>query len=147
MALLDYLTTRRGEIEAQMKALKAELAEIRIAEEALVGGQTTRTVMSGTRGSSTVRAGSIKDWIMKALMQASKGLETDEVIEAVTAIGGPTVLRNSMTPQLSRLKGAGLIEQEGRLWRLVSHNAAQNDEALGVQPPSAPEDEDYSDLV
>ena len=115
---MDYLATRREEIEAQMRALRAELNEIRIAEAALSGSPLGRTVMSGVRGSAIVRDGTIKDWIMRALGAFDTGLETDAVIEAIRKMGGPLVERSSITPQLSRLKAAGLIGHNGRLWRL-----------------------------
>lgn len=136
MALLDYLSERRAAIEAQLKALRGELAEIRIAEEALMGGVPTRTPVTTAKGSGLVRPGSIKDWVLKALAIEPDGLDTDAVIYKVIEIGGPTVPRNSMTPQLSRLKADGLLVQEGRLWKLLSK--AQKEEApSGYQPQGA----------
>jgi hypothetical protein len=147
MALLDYLSGRRAEIEAQIKTLKGELAEIRIAEAALLGGAPGKTVVTSVRGPSVVREGSIKDWVLKALQDHPSGLETEDVIISIVRIGGPSVPRNSMTPQLSRLKGAGLIEQAGRYWRLLSLNRPPNEETPGVSPPDASVDEDSCDLV
>ncbi|MBU1379116.1 MAG: hypothetical protein KKE02_23800 [Alphaproteobacteria bacterium] len=115
---MDYLATRREEIETQMRALRNELNEIRIAEAALSGAPSGRTVMIGARGPTFVRDGTIKDWVMRALSSFENGLETDSVIEAIRKMGGPFVERSSITPQLSRLKAAGLIGQNGRLWRL-----------------------------
>ncbi len=152
---MDYLATRREEIEAQMRALKAELNEIRIAEAALSGAPLGRTVMSGIRGSAIVRDGTIKDWIMRALSAFDVGLETDAVIEAIRKMGGPLVERSSITPQLSRLKAAGLLGHNGKLWRLpTEEDKAQHridrtvnallgikDETPGVSPPDVPEGE------
>ncbi len=146
MALLDYLGSRREEIEGQIKSLKAELSEIRIAETALTGGKPGKKPANSKRQRSVVREGSIKDWVLKALMNTPEGYETDNVIIAVNLIGGPDVPRNSMTPQLSRLKAMGLIEQEGRFWRLIGQQP-QNDETPGVQPPDVPAGEDFSDLA
>lgn len=146
MALLDYLAARREELEAQMKALRAELAEIRIAEDALTGGkpkeQLYGTVHPGG-GRMLVRSGSIKDWIIRALTAYPDGNDTDAVIEAVRKMGGPIVLRSSMTPQLSRLKAAGLIEHVGRNWRIPRQSEAQKNETPdGYQPSDASEEED-----
>jgi len=146
MALSDYLASRRAEIEAQIKALRAELTEIRIAEDALAGATPTRAAVASATGPATVRTGSIKDWVLKALMHEPEGLETDAVIFKVREIGGPEVSRNSMTPQLSRLKAARLIGQEGRLWRLPSKTEPQNDETPdGYQPSGASEHEEVDD--
>lgn len=150
MALADYLASRRAEIEAQIKALRSELTEIKIAEDALSGGAPTRVPANSANGASTVRSGSIKDWVLKALAHEPDGLETDAVIFKVTGIGGPKVPRNSMTPQLSRLKGAGLIKQDGRLWKLASSNAAPNDETPDAATSDASSSEErvkVSDLL
>ena len=147
MALLDYLAARRAEIETQIKALRAELSEIKIAEAALGGAPMSKTVVSTPSGPNVVRQGSIKDWILKALALDHEGLETDDVIRAVLLMGGRDVPRSSMTPQLSRLKSAGLLNYTNGKWALSSRAPAQNDETPGVQPPDVPEDEDFTDLV
>lgn len=116
MALKDYLAVRRSDIETQIKALKAELAEIRVAEAALdAAPDVTATTPRPAQGA--VRSGTIKEWVLKALAGSLNGYETDQVMSAVKMIGGPDVPRNSMTPQLSRLKSEGLIVQEGRYWK------------------------------
>lgn len=109
MPLTSYLATRRAEIEAQMAALKAELSEIEIAEAAL-----------GDARPAVVREGSIKDWALRALALCDEGADTGGVQAAIQNIGGPDVPRSSLTPQLSRLKAAGLLTQDGRNWRRVS---------------------------
>ena len=128
MALRDFLTARRSEIEAQIKALKAELEEIRVAEAAINGLDPTQAAAPKIRGPGRPKApeghkikpGSIKDWVIKALGDEPHGLETEEVILKVDAMGGPVVLRNSMTPQLSRLKDDdNLITLEGKRWKLL----------------------------
>jgi hypothetical protein len=102
-----------------MKALKKELEEIRVADAALgPSGEGGQPSFAGKPRSSlaTIKEGTIKDWVLKALGNAPNGLETDEVSRAVRELGGPDVPRNSMTPQLSRLKKDGLLTQVGRKW-------------------------------
>lgn len=143
---MDYLAQRRADIEAQMKALRAELAEIKIAEAALAGVGTESAAPPVVVGGSILRAGSIKDWIMKAMSAFPNGLETDAVIEAIRKMGGPLVIRSSVTPQLSRLKAAGLIEYNGRHWRLPVKDEPEKDETPdGYQPSSASGLEDLLD--
>jgi hypothetical protein len=138
MALRDYLASRRAEIEEQIKALRDELSEIRVAEAAITGTTPIARPQSPKETVPTFRDGSIKDWILKALEAGPPhGLETEDVITWVELLGGPNVPRSSMTPQLSRLKSSGFILLDGRNWRLVSASD-QKDEAPGVQPPSAP---------
>lgn len=138
MALLDYLQQRRSEIEAQIKALKAELGEIRVATDALTSSDVVSVSTSGVTAfrtkQSAVREGTIKDWVLRALEDVPEGLETDDVTQRVQDIGGPEVPRNSMTPQLSRLKRDGLITQVGRNWQLVKKRMTP-EEAFGEGPP------------
>jgi hypothetical protein len=114
MPIHAILNARRAEIEAEIKALKLELEQVRAAEEAIaaISGEKPKAKPSG------VRNGSIKDWILKALETERAGLDTEGVISVVSFLGGPEVLRSSMTPQLSRLKSAGLIALDGRKWLL-----------------------------
>lgn len=137
MALMDYLSTRRSEIEAHIKALRAELAEIRIAEAALSGEGVGKTVVTTPKGPAVVREGSIKDWILRALTQAPEGLYTEGVITAIQTIGGPEVARSSITPQLSRLKAEGLVTYEVNKWWLLSRSD-RNEETPDASTSSVP---------
>jgi hypothetical protein len=122
MPVTELLAQRRAEIEAEIKKLRAELGQIRAAEEAIASMSGEMAPAPRSRrasGSANVRAGSIKDWIIKALTDHPAGLETEGVIDAVEKLGGPQVPRNSMTPQLSRLKASGYVALDGRLWRRV----------------------------
>ena len=152
MALRDYLDYRRAALEAEIKVLQAELAEIRAAEAAISGldGGAPVVAVRRQRQNQTVREGSIKAWILKVLDQyeLDGGLVTDDVIRAVEVMGGPEVPRNSMTPQLSRLKKGGLIMQQGRKWRLMipltglppaSALTARQLDVFGDQDDSAPQ--------
>ena len=127
--LREYVSQRKAEIEADIKRLRLELAELKAAEDAAVriGGDVT--VLGGAarraRGAE-VRAGSIKDWVLKALRSAPDGaLETEGVINAVVLLGGPVITRSSMTPQLSRLKSMGLIALVGRRWTILDGGSDQ----------------------
>jgi len=129
MTIRDILAARRTELESQVKGLMIELAQIDAAEKAIESVQSGfeaqadfRAVSQPTgnvdRSASKPRGGTIKDWICKALAANPSGLETESVILAVKQLDGPEVLRSSMSPQLSRLKSDGVINQVGRLWVL-----------------------------
>lgn len=143
MALRDYLSARRSEIEAQIKQLKAELLEIKVAENAISGEVHQKFEPAKRAG---IREGSIKDWILKVLDGKSEGLETDEIISVVSVVGGPSVTRSSMTPQLSRLKSAGFLTQEDRRWRLADQAGRKNETPDGHQPSGA-SNEEVNDLL
>jgi len=132
MTLRAYLLSRSAAIEAEIKVLEVELAEIRVAQAAISGEADAipSTPIRRRRRPTTVRDGSIKAWILRVLaeFEPDGGLVTDDVIHAVEAMGGPEVLRNSMTPQLSRLKANGVITQQGRRWKLAPPAAADLDD-------------------
>jgi hypothetical protein len=146
MDLDDFIAKRRADITRQISALQMELAKLDAAEQAAarirVGwgieqAPSTSQMRQPAKG-RPIRAGSIKDWILKALNVRPGGLETEEVITQVGLLGGPDVPRNSMTPQLSRLKQAGWIVQVGRLWMLPGNAPAdpQPDLDMDLHPPA-----------
>lgn len=121
MSLRDLLDSRRSEIEAQLKALRAELEDIRIAVAAISGAPPGPVARGPGRPSrNEIKPGSIKDWVLKALQDEPDGLETEEIIVKIGLLGGPKIVRNSMTPQLSRLKADdNKITLEGKRWKLL----------------------------
>jgi hypothetical protein len=132
MDLAGFIQTRRAEIADEIRVLQKELARLDAAERAAarvdVGWQTasseeTVAVQARPKRGPSVRVGTIKDWIVKALASQPGGLQTEEVIIAIELIGGPTVPRNSMTPQLSRLKKNGVITYSGKHWMVVQPQA------------------------
>jgi hypothetical protein len=100
------------ELLLQMAPLQEELAKLDAAEKAAVG--VTKPQPASAR---KIRPGSIMDWALRALEANPGGLETMEIIATVGAIGGPAEIgKNSLTPQLSRLKKSGMIIQVHRHW-------------------------------
>ena len=51
-----------------------------------------------------------------------------ELLEQVNQRQGTTLLRSSLSPQLSRLKDEGVIKLTDKLWHLPEHSVPENEE-------------------
>jgi len=127
--LRSYLANRRTEIGEQIKALKAELAEIAIAEKAL-GGDAPEVM---TRARSRNGHPTLKDMALAVIDAAGPdGLDANQIREAIKANYGREIARESLSPQLSRLGQQEVLERHGLLWR---KKRLSPEEAFGSPPP------------
>jgi hypothetical protein len=117
--LREFLANRRGEIQAEIKALREELREIEVTAIRLEGGSLPEPNKT-RRGSTATGTKTLKEMAVIALEGFStSGASAQTIIEAIKREFGKDVPRSSMSPQLSRLRSEGLIDLEGSLWRLV----------------------------
>ena len=138
LPLRDYLTQRRQAIQSELKALRAELAEIDAAQRALAGdvGATTPSA----HGKMT-----LKEMALQVLSANPKGLDALGILAAIKSEFGKTVQRESLSPQLSRLGQSGEVVREDGLWRIVTTGpgtpAESNDplaDVLGLDDSASP---------
>jgi hypothetical protein len=118
LPLRDYIEQRRDAIKTQLAVLKQELRELAIAENAIRAG-----VPSDARGPSTRTFGeghrqTIKDKVVNILKNRVGGADANEIISMISDTYGETVVRESLSPQLSRLKQEGLLTLNGKIWSL-----------------------------
>lgn len=121
LPLREYLASRRAEVQAQLKALRAELVELDAAERALSGGGDEQ-IKSGalrTRGTAGSGKKTLKELALEALQARPEGAETVQIIADIKERHGIDVPRESMSPQMSRLRHEGIVVREGSSWRLV----------------------------
>jgi hypothetical protein len=150
--LREYLGQRRADIQAQIKSLRAELAEVDAAAAAVFGNEAEPR-QRRERGSAGTGRKTLKEMAVEALQKNTDGLEAAAILQWIKERYGLDVARESMSPQLSRLGQEGEIVRNGYVWRLKMYEEldpqapAQKDETPGVSPPDASEDEDLSDLV
>ena len=138
--LREFLSSRRSGIKAEIAALRRELQEIDAAERAISGagpnGTTPASTPSGSGGTS------IKDKILAVLQERPEGAEAATIIDLIQQKFGETIVKSSLSPQLSRLKSEGRVISDHKIWRL-SASAIQN-EGLGFfkeNEPPAPQGE------
>ncbi len=90
--------------------------------------RVVRTPASG----SQVQEGSIKEAALQALANARDGLIAIDILGEINQHREPPILRTSLSPQLSRLRQAGLVNLTGSVWRITSAGR----EALAALPSS-----------
>ena len=115
MPLRKYLSSRRGEVVAELRALRAELREIRRVE-ATLGVEKEATPVVAEAGGDGSRT--LKGMAVAVLTEAGAGLTAHGIIAEIAKTFGQTVARESLSPQLSRLSQDGKLVRHGRTWFL-----------------------------
>jgi hypothetical protein len=144
--LREFLASRRSGIKAEIAALRRELQEIDAAERAISG--TAQSSPAPATVVSVAGGLSIKDKILAVLRDCPEGGDVATIIDLIQQQFGETIVKSSLSPQLSRLKGEGRVVTEHKIWRLAA-NTAPN---VGLWPlkenePPAPQGEDGSEDV
>jgi hypothetical protein len=122
--LRDFIFTRKAAIKAEMKALRKELADLKVAEDALETHSLAAKVESGAA------AITIKGMIREVLKSSFSGLTSTEILENIGLKFGKKIERTSLSPQLSRMKDDGEVSLDGNFWHLLSElSEPNNDEA------------------
>jgi len=121
MAIHELLISRRDLLLKQLQSMEEPSA-------------SERSVKPAPTGRST-----IKDLALEALRAYPVGLDTNQIIAEIKEKHGQDIARSSMSPQLSRLKADGEIEQVGHVWRIVSLKNSNKINKAG--------DEEFDDLL
>lgn len=133
--LRDFLDRREGEIKSQIKALKAELTELKTARGAVASSEG---VTNGSKSSDS-SAPTIKDMSLSILRNAHPdGITAQEILSRMSEQYNREIDRASLSPQLSRLRKEGSINLDDGRWSLrkdeAENSAPQMDELLGPSP-------------
>lgn len=116
---------RRLEIEHQESALKAQLADL-LVEKAQVNRAAIAAGFDAkpTSGSEVKkrgpkpRHGTIKEAVVEILTAQGRGMVAIDLLADLNHRNGSTLLRSSLSPQLSRLKDEGIIQLTDGYWHL-----------------------------
>jgi hypothetical protein len=125
LPLREYLSNRRAEIQAQIKALRAELGDLDAAERGLAS--TSSDGPKRERGASGTGRKTLKELAIEVLQQRPEGAEANTIIAEIKSKHGIEVARESMSPQLSRLGQEGVLTREGLIWRLPGASASKDE--------------------
>ena len=122
--LRDFISGRETEIKAQMKALRKELGDLKVAKSAL----ELRTTPQGSDGQVQATR-TIKDMIRDVLKSMPNGLTSTEILSKIDESFGRQIERTSLSPQLSRMKDDGEVTLIDNLWFLpaASEEGSQKD--------------------
>ena len=120
LPLRDYIEQRREAIKSQLSVLKQELRELTLAENAIRSGTSSDLTASASRVSADGTRQTIKDKVVTVLTDRPGGADANEIIAMISNTYGENIVRESLSPQLSRLKHEGVLTLEGKLWSLSS---------------------------
>lgn len=131
---LSFLNAKRAKVQKQLQRAQDELAELDKAERlykasgaAPTAEQTTifsitaptRQTGSETKWVSTsTEVSTIKQHVLAVLSKNPEGLTSGQILNVLRISGLPSLARESLSPQLSRLKKEKQIEAQHGLWRL-----------------------------
>ena len=151
--LTDFIIRRRAEIDLEETPLQERLAALRaektqLAKAAIAAGLEAKPD-SGQEGPRRGRPpkvrrpqeGTIKTHVIAILKEGGSGMTAGQILEKLRIQTGSTLLRSSLSPQLSRLKQEGYLELTGTHWHLpdqkieTSDNNLFNEELSEVSKP------------
>lgn len=136
--LRDFIAQRRAEIGDQIGKLQQELADLDIAEAALSNGpQKAPSVEVVSKpfiapnlviARPLVRRGTIKAKVL-AVLRAHESGDANDIREWIHSQFGEDVPRESLSPQLSRLKADGWLTLEGKNWKYIDATTNETPDA------------------
>lgn len=114
--LKDFLAERKAEIKIQIAALRRELQQINAAQGIVDdddvddgGGAVRERTRSGQQ--------TIKDMAMIVTDGKKEGADAGEIIRMIKERFDKDIPRESLSPQLSRLKAEGKMDLIGKIWK------------------------------
>lgn len=140
LPIREYLAQRRADIQAQIKSLRAELAEVDVAERALAVAANEPAGAKRDRGATGSGRKTLKEMAVDVLKDHPAGLEAAGILAEIEKRWGLTVRRESLSPQLSRLGQDETLVREGLIWKLAQFDWTIQAAADAMQrpPPSEP---------
>jgi len=135
--LREFMSNRRSEIQAQIKALRLELVELDAAERGL--SEVTGQPAKKDRGATGTGRMTLKELALEVLGRHPEGADALTILADIKAKHGLEIARESMSPQLSRLGQEGVLVRHGFVWRLNKPMTASAEwEAQNDETPDAP---------
>jgi hypothetical protein len=109
--------SRIGELRKQLDPLEKELREIQVAKRALGMPGAGAAPIAGPAGASFM---TIKQLVIHALKDRFKdGATGKQLVDFFKTAWGREIARESLSPQLSRLRVEKKIDRRGRIWFLT----------------------------
>ena len=135
--LLDFITRRREELDRleaphseAIDKIKAEREQLRRA--AMAAGIEAHPDSSKEGARQTRRFGkmTIKEGVVAVLDEHPNGMPALDILREINLRYGWAYARESLSPQLSRLKQEGHIDLTGRIWHLPGQKIEPSDNNL-----------------
>lgn len=124
----EFVARRRRELDIaeedlrrKLLAIASEREQLNGVERLMVGERTPqseirRAISKRRKG---IKPGTIMDRVVKLLEKKPNGLTANEILQKLNYDASDYIARESLSPQLSRLKQAGYLLYENSIWKLV----------------------------
>jgi hypothetical protein len=133
--LAEFIARRRLEIEEEISPLQEKLTALRHEREqlkkaAIAAGLETKSLAEPDKPRRKLQTGTIKEAVIAILAETGDGLNASDLLVKLNERNSSTLIRSSLSPQLSRLKQDGYILLTGRIWHLPSQKIEPPDNNL-----------------
>lgn len=118
--LLEPLRRQDMELQAKIKTYERELSDLRNAAKAIGIVNRLERPLGVTRKASPPRT--IKEAAVDVLRDYPKGLIALDILAKINERFSLSLVRTSLSPQLSRLRQDGELEYHEGIWRLPHQN-------------------------
>jgi hypothetical protein len=135
----EFIARRRRELDRaeeelrrKLLALEAEREQLAIAETLMIGEKTPsseikRAISKRRKG---IQPGTIMSRVVRILEQSPDGLTAYDILTILNNQDGyDPIARESLSPQLSRLKQAGYLVYANSIWKLLPEATGGEDES------------------
>lgn len=124
LTLNEFVLRRKKEILKQIRALRGELSQLRTIEHSVA----TPSTYANKEGGASKKGGGLtfQDMVVEVLKRRPQGAGAKELLILIKDFHGKSIMRSSLSPQLSRLKSNGVLSLEGGIWRLTQPYLVDN---------------------
>jgi hypothetical protein len=138
---LEHIETQRARLRKQMARLQSDLDKLEFSEKLYRDSGAAAEAKPAARPQSpemhnlnrvlqglsntmqTILQGTIKDRVLATLGQVPDGLTSSQLVDRLRQTGLPTLERESLSPQLSRLRKEEKIDLLNGVWSLKKHES------------------------
>lgn len=137
--LQDFIVERLGELARAEEPLQRQLQAIYDERRQLMKAAGAAGIDANIQAEAlpqkillqverrTIPEKTIKEAVLEVLKDRGTGMTALEILAAINLKFRMDYPRTSLSPQLSRLKAAGMIEREGTVWQLSQKMPWQTD--------------------
>lgn len=134
----DWLASERVKLRSRLAEVDSELNRLNVAISTLSQRSLPITGLASSaasvayhrrKASPDIQDLTFKQLIVKALSERfQNGATANQLLDYFKSAWGREIMRTSLSPQLSRLKQDGKINQRGKVWYLITTETNNGDQ-------------------
>jgi hypothetical protein len=139
----EFIARRRRELDnaeeqlrRRLAAVSAEREQLGVVERLMIGERTPQSEIRRaiSKRKKGIKPGTIMDRVVKILELNPDGLMANDILRHLNDQPGEDfIARESLSPQLSRLKQAGYLMYRNSIWKLLPDELGAQNEATGIE--------------